>query len=502
MLDMSYERRRYVYHGRTDAAAAHEHRLPPDTDSETADKLSELVPLANFPPASFLPTSTLRSTRSSSYRWLLVAVLVLSLLGLCSYLTLRVHELGGFDESVTFGGTPRLMNVSQWLRRTDDTTYMLSHGIDLRPPIPRQFEVDAHTVTRFRELIRAKGLVDGYNNTLILGITNYGYRDFAYNWLCFIRRVNLTNFLLACVDKESCEELTLLGYGKHVVLLDELIPSTGNYSGLCDSAATHKFRSPCFNRQTKLKTHLVLISLLAGYNTVLSDMDISLVHNPFLYMPLSFDWEIQLEPDDLCTGWYYNAATPLAIRMQAEVLYAMGQHPQYDDQVLYNAWAAYQLFINSDDFVRRFIFPLNRELFPNGKSFATSNAVLWHNNWLTTAQEKRERMKQHMIYLYQEAETQSAVKAYVAQLPVGLTNGTERDNNKPVWRAMNGSSSRTAISPPNPLLVCAVCTACVNLTAAQPPLRSTFPGKLLISNFTNYTSPWPRFLLSRLFPKS
>ena len=379
----------------------------------------------------------------------------------------------------------------------EDTSHLIEPTIPLGSPLRTQYTVSPDSIAFFRELVQTRGLVDGYNATLMVGITNYGYRDFTYNWLCYVQRHNITNFLLTCVDTASCDELRLLGYGRHLLLWDDLTHDSTLAAQCGGDTGTHKYRSACFNRQTKSKALLVLTSLLAGYNTVLTDMDISLVHNPFLYMPLQFDWEIQLEPHELCTGWYYNAASPIAIRMQSDVLYAMAQHPDMDDQVAYSVWMAYQLYVTAEAELRQHVFPLNRQLFPIGQQFGSADAVLWHNNWLTTADEKRDRMRDKNLYLYQETETRAATSAYVSQLPAEATSVDETGKRLPVWRALNGGGV-VATPPTTSLLVCAVCAACVGLTPAVAPLRATYPGPLLTDNFTDYTAPWPEPLLKRI----
>ena len=427
------------------------------------------------------------STRSSRHsiplpsRCTVVLLLVIAiLLTICVYLASLVH-----------GAVPATTINS-------DISSMLQRGVDIGQPVSVPYNVSARAVSQLRELVDSNGLVSSYNNTLMVGITNYGYRDFAYNWLCFVRRLQLTNFLLACVDEESCDELRLLGYGKHIVMLDELFPES--ISSECKGRHTHNFRSTCFNRHTTLKTRLVLTSLLAGYNTVLTDMDISLVHNPFLYMPLTHDWEIQLEPHELCTGWYYNAASATSIRIQAEVLHLLERYVnnKLDDQAMYNVWMAYRLFVHSEDDLARYIFPLNRQLFPIGQHYGDTRAVLWHNNWLTSADKKRNRSRLTNTYLYDETETVAATKAYIDRLSLNVTRFDASGNRTAIWRAVNGHA--VATPPSSHLLVCKVCVPCANNTPAAPPLRSTFPGPLLTHNFTQYGSAWPSHLVYRVLP--
>ena len=393
--------------------------------------------------------------------------------------------------------SPPWQRPSKRRAEPEDASLLIEPSIDLGQPLHRQYAVSNDSIAYFRHFVQSNGLVDAHNSTLLVGVTNYGYRDFTYNWLCFVRRHNITNFLLACIDTDSCDELRLLGYGRHALLLDDLTHDSTLAAQCGGDTGTHKYRSACFNRQTKAKALLVLTSLLAGYHTLLSDMDISLVHHPLLYMPLSFDWEVQLEPHELCTGWYYCAATPTAIRMQSDVLHAMAQHPDMDDQVAYSVWAAYQLYVSSDADVRQHIFPLSRRLFPIGQQFGSGDAVLWHNNWLETADEKRQRMRDYNIYLYQEAETAAAATAYVAQLPSEATEVDKRGRRSPMWRPVNGSEA-VATPPSASLLVCSICTPCIGLTPSVKPLRSTFPGPLLTHDFTDYTAPWPEPLVDRI----
>ena len=466
-----------------------------DSAESVVDELAEAMSSSSVcHPAVALWRRYMSKAEESSLRalmryWLwFIALVIAALLATCVYLTLRLHSLGAVVPLSAAGMAPT-WNVSQWLSRSENPSFLAHHGVDMRHPVPRQHKVSSLAVTQFRHLVESTGLVAGYNNTLMVGVTNYGYRDFAYNWLCFARRLNLTNFLLACVDTQSCDELRLLGYGRHVLLLDELIhdPHMAECGG---ATGTHSYRTACFNRQTKMKAQIVLISLLAGYNTVLTDMDISLVHNPFLYMPLQHDWEIQLEPHELCTGWYYNAASANAIRMQTEVLHLMEHHTENDDQVMYNVWTAYQLFLDSADEVKRRIFPLNRQLFPIGQQFGDTKAVLWHNNWLMTADEKRNRSVEKGVYLYQQADTTAATMAYIAQLPADATRVDEMGQPWPIWDR--------ATAPAAPLLVCSVCSVCDTVVPAVSPLRSTFPGPLLTTNFSEYAAPWPTELLQRI----
>ena len=322
---------------------------------------------------------------------------------------------------------------------------------------------------------RSGGLVDGYNATLIVGVVNFGYLDFALNWLCFLQRHHLNNFLLGCVDAQSCDALRQLGYGAHVISLDALVGDPG--LAACGGAVTHSFRTPCFNKAAQMKSLLVLTSLLAGYHTLMSDMDISFVNNPLLYMPLTHQWEMQLEPREFCTGFYYNTASAFSIRMQTEVLNGVELYPHRDDQVMYNKWVEWHHYMTPLA-MERSLFPLSEQLFPNGQHYASKQAVIHHNNWLTTADEKRQRARKEGLYLYNATATQR--RQQEAQQRSNASSGSSSSG----WRPLQST-----------LLSCDFCFACEKMVPPVPPLRMRFPGPLLVTNFSAYGGgPYPPFI--------
>ena len=323
---------------------------------------------------------------------------------------------------------------------------------------------------------RSGGLVDGYNATLIVGVVNFGYLDFALNWLCFLQRHHLNNFLLGCVDAQSCDALRQLGYGAHVISLDALVGDPG--LAACGGAVTHSFRTPCFNKAAQMKSLLVLTSLLAGYHTLMSDMDISFVNNPLLYMPLTHQWEMQLEPREFCTGFYYNTASAFSIRMQTEVLNGVELYPHRDDQVMYNKWIEWHHWMTPQAHGATTSSRSVSTLFPNGQHYASKQAVIHHNNWLTTADEKRQRARKEGLYLYNATATQR--RQQEAQQRSNASSGSSSSG----WRPLQST-----------LLSCDFCFACEKMVPPVPPLRMRFPGPLLVTNFSAYGGgPYPPFI--------
>ena len=133
------------------------------------------------------------------------------------------------------------------------------------------------------------------------------------------------------------------------------------------------------------------------------------------------------------------------------------------------------------------LFPLDRTLFPIGKDYGQAGAVVQHNNWLNGADEKRRRQHAHGLFLFNSTLTAAAVEGWIAAevaKGVNLTNirytiGTNV-NAEAVFDLV---PLRDEWVHDGALLQCDVCVACDNMTAAVPPLRNTWPGKLLRDTF-------------------
>ena len=391
-----------------------------------------------------------------------------------------------------------------WGSMGNDMDFLLDHGVDTNTlaPYHRVKRIDRSTVELLSSHVERHRLVEGWDNLLFIGIVNYGFIDMAYNWICFMQRQGLTNYLLGAVDAEVVHELTELGYGQHVISLHALFNDTALEACGGDNR-THNFRSECFNRQTKAKTKLVITALFAHYNVILSDMDISIIHNPLLYMPLNHTWEMQLEPLEWCTGWsvqhphpprqhptltpshdpftasvspillcecrYYNRASVLALRMQHEVLDILDRNAEgdWDDQVAYNKWIkGYRQLAEPE--VKSNLFAFNRIMFPIGNDYGSPGGVIQHNNWLVTAAQKRERQRDKGFYLYNQTATAERMAAFLATSPDAAT-----------------------LSNHSSLLVCERCVVCEGMNPEMRPLRASYPGPIIVDDVSSYGAKHP-----------
>lgn len=383
-------------------------------------------------------------------------LIALFLIGLTIFKPSIIQSLNqSIDQSFTSSTQPSI--------NTFTVEYMRENGVML-PNNTRFKPVSDESVNLFKQHVETHLIHDIPERTIILSVVNFGYIDFALNWLCYLQRHNLTNWLIGVVDKESYNRLHVLGYGKHIISLATVYDDKDLHQ--CGGIYTHSYRQACFNKQTLYKARLVLTALLAGYTAVLSDMDIIFTQNPFLYLPMQHDWEMALEPHEFCTGFYLNKPTALNVEMQSQVIAGMLNRPELDDQTIYNEWIHYHRTIGKST-MDRHLFPLNSELFPNGQRFGVHHGVIQHNNWVQGADNKREKAKRLFLWLHNANQTDEAVNEFLAKNQVKETDQS--------IKYRSGS-----------LLQCDACRTCFMFEPNKPKLRNTWPGPLLNSTFDYY----------------
>ena len=151
--------------------------------------------------------------------------------------------------------------------------------------------------TRFRDMVLSRRLIPEGENLIIVSFTSAGYLDFALEWICHSERVGVHNWIMGAIDTIAYDKLVALGYGNHVYKLSWLMDNPQTEQ--CGGTDAHGYNDACFPINTMLKMQIILISMLSGFHTLFSDMDVTFIKNPLLYLPLSQWIEIQREPFDV-----------------------------------------------------------------------------------------------------------------------------------------------------------------------------------------------------------
>ncbi|KAK1575767.1 hypothetical protein Q3G72_008141 [Acer saccharum] len=115
------------------------------------------------------------------------------------------------------------------------------------------------------------------NKTIVLAVAGYSYRDMLMSWVCRLRRLRVTNFVVCALDQETYQFSIFQGLP---VFSDPSKPSNTSFDD-CD------FGTKCFQRVSKVKSRMVLQILKLGYNVLLSDVDVYWFKNP---LPLLYSF--------------------------------------------------------------------------------------------------------------------------------------------------------------------------------------------------------------------
>ncbi|CAI0463291.1 unnamed protein product [Linum tenue] len=110
--------------------------------------------------------------------------------------------------------------------------------------------------------------------TVVLAIAGYSYKDMLMSWVCRLRRLRITNFIICALDQETYEFSVLQGLP---VFHDLSAPSNISFNDC-------HFGTKCFQKVTKVKSRTVLKILKMGYNVLLSDVDVYWFENPLQYV--------------------------------------------------------------------------------------------------------------------------------------------------------------------------------------------------------------------------
>ncbi|KAL8519174.1 hypothetical protein ACS0TY_010200 [Phlomoides rotata] len=249
------------------------------------------------------------------------------------------------------------------------------------------------------------------NNTIVLGIAGYSYKDMLMSWVCRLRHFQLSNFLVCALDNEIYDFSVLQG----LPVVKCASPPTNISFNNCH------FGTECFQKVTKVKSRTVLQILKLGYNVLLSDVDVYWFKNPLKYLTTFGPGVLVAQSDEynltgpinlprrLNSGFYYAHSDRITIAaLEKVVKHAattnLSEQPSFYD-TLCGEGGSYRLGDNQclEPETTLLIHFLDRNLFPNGayrglwdekdtkKACIERGCLVLHNNWINGRKKKLER---------------------------------------------------------------------------------------------------------------
>ncbi|KAH7276596.1 hypothetical protein KP509_39G013600 [Ceratopteris richardii] len=253
-------------------------------------------------------------------------------------------------------------------------------------------------------------LVSDENKIIVLSVVGYNYKDMLMSWVCRLRKLQISSYVIGAIDKQLYEFGILQGLP--VFMVGKSMDVSFNDC---------HFGTECFKKVTKMKSRVVLQVLKLGYRVLFSDVDVYWFKNPIDYL-MSFgpgtlvaqsdEWHIKGAPNKprhLNSGFYFvwpDSSTIAAF--EAIVMHAslsnMSEQPSFYDVLCgisgVHRVGATQCLDLVTNVTTHF---LDRELFPNGaykelweKKNVSDACILQgcyvlHNNWVSGRQRKLNR---------------------------------------------------------------------------------------------------------------
>jgi beta-arabinofuranosyltransferase len=257
------------------------------------------------------------------------------------------------------------------------------------------------------------------NNTIILSALNFGYRGILQNWVCNMRHLGITNFVIAALDADLYKFAFTRGLPTY---MENTIFAGLNSSIISDAS----YGSDSFKQLTKMKSRVVVRLLKYGVNVVWTDCDIIWFKNPLPNMwSYNVDLVIQTNAPDnepmngrrrINSGFYLARSNEPTIKAFADIIqYAsksrMSEQPCFYDIMCgkegQNVVGDTQCKYNS-----MVVELLDRHKYPNGITDSIWDSppgtihakfpdlFILHNNWVKGADAKRDRFERHNFIMY------------------------------------------------------------------------------------------------------
>jgi hypothetical protein len=203
------------------------------------------------------------------------------------------------------------------------------------------------------------------DNTIMLAETNSGFHEMTLNWVRSLRRINLQNYVLICLDGAAYTRLHAEAgianafFDSRLALLVPGLVTDPTHTDVLSPTA-QSFRAPQYNQIVHFKHILLQLLLEFGFNVFLSDVDVVWHREPWSVlgaMP-ACDFYAQTDSQDveawkeyrfpyppearnyyLDTGLMFFRPTPATLQMMNVMAHRFrATRDGFDDQFHFNAW--------------------------------------------------------------------------------------------------------------------------------------------------------------------
>ncbi|KAG0478362.1 hypothetical protein HPP92_013081 [Vanilla planifolia] len=261
------------------------------------------------------------------------------------------------------------------------------------------------------------------DKTVVLAVAGHNYRDMLMSWVCRLRHLHVSNFIICALDAEIYQFALLMGLP---VFRDQLAPSNISFNQC-------HFGSECFRKVTKVKSRIVTQILKLGYNVLLSDVDVYWFNNPLPLLQSFGPSVLVVQSDEYNetgpinlprrsnSGFYFSRSDPPTISAMEKVVKhastsSLSEQPSFYD-VMCGEGGSTRVDDNHclEPDTNLTIHFLDRNLFPNGaykglweeedvrSACKKQGCLILHNNWINGRERKLERQVLSGLWEYDPA---------------------------------------------------------------------------------------------------
>ena len=258
---------------------------------------------------------------------------------------------------------------------------------------------------------------EGY---LVVLTVNSGYVPLALNWVCSAERIHFTNYILIAEDKAAAAKFRARGVP---VIIRANAP---------DKKEAADYGSVAFQETMTFRTEFLMSVLSAGYHFVTADMDGLWLDDPIGYFDHTADLQGQMHKETKISGGFVvvRASTygkffwNKVIECQREnaAFLATATPGSYEPSKYTEQYCINELsrgLASQPLFKRNLLDPY---VFPDGLSFFDEHnsqlrgvaPAIIHNNWITGAVNKLNRLKEWNLHSADEEQEQCLVLSSLA----------------------------------------------------------------------------------------
>lgn len=256
------------------------------------------------------------------------------------------------------------------------------------------------------------------NGMVVVTALNYGYRQAMMNWVCNMRQLNITNFMVAAYDPKLYE----FAYVRGIATYWENEAPLAHNTSFGDPA----YGPNAYRRLTKLKSRVVLGILKMGYDALWTDTDIIWLRNPIPNMKMhGVDLVIQTnalheEPANgnrrINSGFYLAKSNVNTVRVFEHVV-ELAEHSSIHEQhcfydVICGVRGGRRLGSDACSYQGMSMRMLDQMQYPTGKTKhiwdskaglipdAFPDLYILHSNWVAGSQLVRDLILRHGFMFY------------------------------------------------------------------------------------------------------